>query len=502
MFKTMKIGARLSILMGVLLTLLITVGALGLIGEKKTYASLEAVYNDRLVSTSLLSRIDSLRRGNMLELLLAQLHDSRLPVSKLHEADHPMTKHTDAVEANRAKVDKLWEQYMANTMTPEEKRLAESFNASRNRYRSEGQMPMTSLLKEKKFDDASLLTTEKVIPLFKQTEQDFEALMQLQLDVAKNEKDKADDNYAHTRNLTIASIVGGMLLAMGIGFWFARSIDRSIKEPIKEQISALSASTAQISATMTEHERTVGEQSAAVAEVSATAEELGASSQTTSQQAENTAALANQSLALTEEGIKLASRAYSGIIDMKEKVGAVAEQILRLSEQAEQIGSIAKVVGELASETNMLALNAAVEAARAGEHGKGFAVVASEIRKLADQSKKSAERTNTLVAEVQKATNSAVMATEEGTKTAEGVASIAKQAGESFTSLADVSNKVYENAQQVMLNSKQQSSALGQAAEAMKNLRNGSKEIAAGTAQAKIGVVKLNEVALSLKALV
>ena len=65
-----------------------------------------------------------------------------------------------------------------------------------------------------------------------------------------------------------------------------------------------------------------------------------------------------------------------------------------------------------------------------------------------------------------------------------------------------MANKVYEGAQQVMLNSKQQSGALTQVSEAMKNLSNGSKEIAAGTAQAKIGVVKLNEVAQSLKALV
>jgi methyl-accepting chemotaxis protein len=289
---------------------------------------------------------------------------------------------------------------------------------------------------------------------------------------------------------TLASII--------IGLWITGRISSSIKE----QISALSASSTEIAATMTEHERTVGEQSAAVTEVSATAEELGVSAQTSSQQSEKTASLANQSLALTEEGIKLANRSYDGITQMKARVGAVAEQILRLSEQAEQIGSIAKVVGELASETNMLALNAAVEAARAGEHGKGFAVVATEIRKLADQSKKSAERTNALVAEVQKATNSAVMATEEGTKTAEEVAAIARQSGESFASLAEVSSKVYEGAQQLMLNSKQQSSALTQVSEAMKNLSNGSKEIAAGTAQAKIGVVKLNEVAQSLKALV
>ena len=301
---------------------------------------------------------------------------------------------------------------------------------------------------------------------------------------------------------TIRTVWGGALLSIVFALVFGLWITSRITQMIGESVNALTTSSSEFAATMTEHERTVGEQSAAVAEVSATAEELGVSSQTSAQQSENTAALANQSLALTEDGINLANRSYSGIIDMKEKVGAVAEQILHLSEQAEQIGSIANVVGELAGETNMLALNAAVEAARAGEHGKGFAIVASEIRKLADQSKKSAQRTNALVKEVQKATNAAVMATEEGTKTAEEVATIAKQSGESFASLAEVAQKVYEGAQQVMLNSKQQSSALTQVSEAMKNLNNGSREITAGTAQAKIGVVKLNEVAQSLKALI
>jgi len=466
-------------------------------GERETNASLESIYKDDLVPTMLLAKVNSLIRGNMQELLLAQLHDPKLPVSKFHESDHPVTKHTDLVEANKEKVDKLLEQYMATNLTPEEKKLTEIFIADWKKF-IEAWSPVISLFMEKKFDDASLYKKDKVIPLFKVIEQDLEALMQLHLDLAKNEQDKAYANYVLTRNITITSIIGGILLALGIGFW----IIRSITGRLTESVSAISTSATEIAATMTEHERTVGEQSAAVTEVSATAEELGVSSQTSAQQSENTAALANQSLALTEEGIKLANRSYDGITQMKDKVGAIAEQILRLSEQAEQIGSIAKVVGELASETNMLTLNAAVEAARAGEHGKGFAVVASEIRKLADQSKKSAERTNALVAEVQKATNSAVMATEEGTKTAEEVASIAKQSGESFASLAEVSNKVYEGAQQVMLNSKQQSSALTQVSEAMKNLSNGSKEIAAGTVQAKIGVVRLNEVALSLKALV
>lgn len=102
---------------------------------------------------------------------------------------------------------------------------------------------------------------------------------------------------------------------------------------------------------------------------------------------------------------------------LKDKVNALAEQILHLSEQTQQIGGISELVGNLANQTNMLALNAAIEAARAGEHGKGFGVVAGEIRKLADQSKKSAEKINALVTDIPGAINTTVIVTDEGTKT-------------------------------------------------------------------------------------
>ena len=95
----------------------------------------------------------------------------------------------------------------------------------------------------------------------------------------------------------------------------------------------------------------------------------------------------------------------------------IAETILALSEQTQQIGDIIATVNDIADQSNLLALNAAIEAARAGEAGKGFAVVAGEVRSLAEQSRQATAQVKEILGDIQKATNTAVMVTEEGTKT-------------------------------------------------------------------------------------
>ncbi|HEY9616810.1 MAG TPA: methyl-accepting chemotaxis protein [Microcoleaceae cyanobacterium] len=296
----------------------------------------------------------------------------------------------------------------------------------------------------------------------------------------------------------VLTTVTSIAVAIVLGTW----IIRKIIQQINQSASIVASSTNEIAVSVEQQERTANQQAVSVNETTTTMDELGASSRQSAEQAEAAAAGARQALTLADSGNKAVDRSINGMATLRQKVGAIAEQILRLSEQTSQIGSISGLVSDLANQTNMLALNAAVEAVRAGEHGKGFAVVAGEIRKLADQSKKSAEKINLLVADIQTAINSTVMVTDEGTKTVEEGVQIAQQTAESFSGVTDAVNNVVLNSQQISLNVKQQAIAIQQVVDAMNTLNVAAQETANGISQVRIGTQRLNDAASDLKAIV
>ncbi len=293
-------------------------------------------------------------------------------------------------------------------------------------------------------------------------------------------------------------IFGLNLLILGMILAIARNIAKNLLN----STSSIATSSTQIASAVEEQERTVASQAASIRQMSTTMNELGASSRQSAEQAEASAAGANHALLAAEGGTKAVHQTLKEMSTLKDKVTEIAEQITHLSEQTNQIGSVSDLVGDLASQTNMLALNAAVEAARAGDKGKGFAVVAGEIRKLADQSKKSADKINTLVSDIQSAINSTVMATDRGTKTVAQGMQLTQETAKSFTGVADAVNNIFLNNQQISLNVKQQAIATEQVVEAMSSLTLAAQDTSSGITQVKVGTQQLKEAAQTLKAMV
>lgn len=307
----------------------------------------------------------------------------------------------------------------------------------------------------------------------------------------------AEAHVQRTRLLQL--VVLGLNLAALAGIWV---IVQQVAKTLAGSTTTLASTSTQIASAVEQQERYLAEQAASVNETTTTIEELGASSRQAAEQADASASGAQQAIAISGDGSKIVSRTMVGISDLRGKVEAIADKIMLLSEQTAQISSISDMVADIANQTNMLSLNAAVEAARAGEQGKGFAVVAGEVRKLAEQSKKSADKINTLVSEVQASINSTVMVTDEGTKTAAESIRLAEETADAFNGIASSINDVFLNSQQIALSAKQQAVAVQQAVSAMNAINLGAKETSAGVTQVKAATQDLAGTAKELQAIV
>jgi len=126
----------------------------------------------------------------------------------------------------------------------------------------------------------------------------------------------------------------------------------------------------------------------------------------------------------------------------------ITEQIDQLGVAAREIGKVTETITEISSQTNLLALNATIEAARAGTAGKGFAVVATEIKALAQQTAAATQDIKARIAGVQSATEGGI--TEIGkvsqiiTDVSAIVASIAAAIEEQSTATKDIARNIAE----------------------------------------------------------
>ncbi len=303
-------------------------------------------------------------------------------------------------------------------------------------------------------------------------------------------------------NSVLIVLLVGVLLSGGTAVGLSLLLGNRVTKFIKDLADSIVTSSGAIVDTVEMQEVTVNMQANSAIDTSATVNELGAISFQSAAQAEAAANGARQALSLSEDGTRSVQQTLQGMSGLRDKVDAIANQIVNLSAQTGQITVVSDLVADLASQTNMLALNAAVEAARAGEQGKGFSVVADEIRKLADQSKKSADKINVLANDIQAAINRTVMVTDEGTKTVNEGIDLARSTADTFAGVTDAVNNVFLNSQQISTSAKQQAVSIQQVLSSMTMISQGSQESAVGMHQVKMTTRELTQVADELKAAV
>ena len=297
---------------------------------------------------------------------------------------------------------------------------------------------------------------------------------------------------------TLGTAIIVTILAVGVSLLITEPLIQRISDVIRTVVSASS----EMAATVEQQERSVSQQAASISESTAMMEELSRSAQRSAEQAETAQDQAQHVLQLAKDGEVVVDRTLERTHQLQDRFGSLAQQMDNLNEQIRRIGTISSLVSDLANQTNMLALNASVEAVRAGDAGRGFAVVASEIRKLADQSRHSAEKIDGLVEMVQSAINSTSSLAQDSTMAVSDTTGFAHETAEKFMGVKDAIQKIAVSSQQIAANAQQQARAIEQLTEAMTALDHGANETASSISQTRAGSQHLNDAAVSLQKMV
>ena len=281
---------------------------------------------------------------------------------------------------------------------------------------------------------------------------------------------------ATTASRARLAIIIGTLIALAIAIISAALLNRAITAPLQETTSVIASGSAEILAATTEQAASANETLAAVSETVATVNEVAQTAEQATQRARAVADSAQRAAELGKAGRRVVDDSVAGMQQVREQVESIGRSILSLADQAQAIGEIITAVNDIAEQTNLLALNAAVEAARAGDSGRGFSVVASEIRILAEQSKRSTVQVRQILGEIQRATGSAVMTTEQGTKQVAAAGKQIAEAGDAIRALADAVQEASQTASQIVASAGQQALGMEQIRHAVSSIHEATQQ--------------------------
>jgi len=209
-----KVSTQLSALAVVISIVLVISSVAGLRGISSSNAGPSTVYNDRTVCLGQLTTV------------IRKMLNSRI---SLYEAVQEPTPQNieETVRTVQQELDiqvKEWSAYASTYLTDEEKKLVEQFEKNRDNVVDNGIRPAVEALKSGNVVEAKRLLDTVVAPGYLPVRKAMDTLIQLQIDVAKQEYDKAQVNFVDTRTIIFSVIAAGMTVAIIMFFLIGRGI--------------------------------------------------------------------------------------------------------------------------------------------------------------------------------------------------------------------------------------------------------------------------------------
>ncbi len=482
--SNLKIGTRLSLVLGVLVFLLIALGLQAAVKVGGMHDEMADVTGRRMV---IVEKMNEYRHELNLQARLLRTLFIMTDPSDIKTQREEITKSSDRVLVLDEVVNKL-------VTSGKGRELGARIEEERAKYRALRDRILALLEANKQPEAAQVLLKE-----MRTQHRAYEAALQKQIDF-QTEGARAEALHAADQATSLKIAIGievaiAVVFSIAVGIFLVRSITRPMDEAVElaravadgdlsrpievhskdetgqllQALSDMQGSLARVVATVRTGSDSVSTASSEIAQgnqdLSSRTESQASSLQETAASMEELSSTVRQNADNAREANQLAQSASTVAVQGGEVVGRVVDTMRGISDASKKIADIISVIDGIAFQTNILALNAAVEAARAGEQGRGFAVVAGEVRTLAGRSAEAAKEIKSLITD-------SVTRVEEGTQ-------LADRAGHTMEDVVAAIKRVTDIMGEISSASMEQSQGVAQVGEAVSNMDQVTQQNAA-----------------------
>lgn len=211
MLNNLTVKARLSLLIGLMSIIMIILTNLNLYDLRQANRGLQAVYTNRTVPLVALAEIKT------------KLLHTRTAIVTSFPFPQEMAGQHKKIEQDISDIEKLWGEYLAIDLPPEEKVLADKFTGDSQRFLANVKAAVELQRTDKK-EEAEKFYFGAVRDAYKPASEGINALLKLQKDSVKQEYETAQSRYQTTLVTAIIALLSGVLLSIFIGMVMVRRL--------------------------------------------------------------------------------------------------------------------------------------------------------------------------------------------------------------------------------------------------------------------------------------